>query len=177
MYNMSTASEEGAIEGLSLDLATLGVDVCGLAEVRRTGEGDQILSTGWRFLWSGHRSDHARGVGALISPQLQRFIQVHWAPSMQCPDRLALLRLSTKPRGVAVPISYAPTESATPAAKDAYWSALRAMLASIPGAELVVAPGDYNGHWAAPPSLGFLAPVEPQLVAPWAARVSPPTRQ
>lgn len=50
------------------------LEVLGLAEVRWTGAG-KIMSDGKTILYSGHSTDHARGVGLILRKAL-----IGWEP-------------------------------------------------------------------------------------------------
>uniref|UniRef100_A0A8C4XBT5 Endonuclease/exonuclease/phosphatase domain-containing protein n=1 Tax=Erpetoichthys calabaricus TaxID=27687 RepID=A0A8C4XBT5_ERPCA len=113
------------------------LNILGLAEVRWAGSG-RIISDGKTLLYSGHSTEHARGVGLVLSPQAIAAL-TESKPNYHCP----LLIRQVK---VTVIQIYAPTEESDKAAKQAFYDQLQDELMTVPRHDLLLVIGDFNAH-------------------------------
>ena len=140
-FNTRTLRNPGEAEQLAAELGRAGVSICGLQEVRRRGIGEEQLDSGWRLLWSGDERSGLGGVGALLDPTAARALKGQVPVS----DRILLLHLHGT-IATTVVVAYAPTNVASNADKEAFYTQLSTALDSIPAHHMVCVLGDMNAQ-------------------------------
>ncbi|XP_016096349.1 craniofacial development protein 2-like [Sinocyclocheilus grahami] len=102
----------------------------------------QLVSDEKIILYSGHDSDHARGVG-LVLLKKEAAALLSWKPIS---DRLISAHLHTRHVKITVIQAYAPIEDAVNVSKDAFYDQLQHELDSTPRHDLVMMLGNLNGQ-------------------------------
>ena len=117
------------------------LDILGLAEVRWTSSG-RIISDGKTILYSGHSTNHARGVDLVLSKHAATAL-MGWKPIS---DRIISAHFRTRHVKVTVVQAYAPTEEAEEADKDTFYDQLQEELNAVPRHDMLLLIGDYNAQ-------------------------------
>ena len=92
------------------------------------------------LLYSGHETEHNRGVGILLSKSIRDSL-LEWEPIS---DRIIRARLSVKYGKFHIIECYASTEDKDLSVKETFYSQLDQTLAKIPKQDMVVLMGDFN---------------------------------
>jgi len=139
-WNIRTLFQKGKLAQVNRELSRYQIDMLGLSEVRWTESGQIISPCGTMFLYSGHETEHSRGVGILLSKSIRDSL-LEWEPIS---DRIIRARLSVKYGKLQIIQCYAPTEDKDLSLKEAFYSQLDQTLAKIPKQDMVILMGDFN---------------------------------
>jgi len=139
------ATQTAKLTSYLVQLATLRIGLCGLAEARFLGNGIHKVQRGWQMIWSGPPEDSKRehGVALLLSTQWARCLIDYNAVNQRI--MVARFRLDGGINMSAL-VVYAPTEGAEEAVKDAFYLQLSSTLDALPSRDLLVLMGDFNGQ-------------------------------
>ena len=125
------------------ELLRLNVDIATLQETRLADAGT-LKEKDYTFFWQGKSADEPRehGVGFAVKNSLLNMVEQGKGGS----ERLLTLRLNTVEGPVTLVSVYAPTLSATPDAKDAFYESLASIIRSVPSSEHLILLGDFNAR-------------------------------
>ena len=139
-WNVLTLSEDHRLPHLSAELRRLRVDIVGLSETRRPGNGE-ISSEGYTYYWSGH-SNGARlgGVAIGISSRLQSSV-VGVTP---VDERMMLVRLKHTLGFISLIAVYAPTEMSELEEKEMFYAKLNSIVDQCAPWDTLIVLGDFN---------------------------------
>ena len=124
-----------------------------LSEVRWINspvEGNEKKIDNFTVLWSGHDRRHQHGVALVMCPQTRKALR-SWEP---IDDRLLLARFQTNFGFVSVVSTYGPTDVSSVNVKDAFYTKLADVIASIPRKDAVILAGDLNARVGSDSSFG-----------------------
>ena len=144
-WNVRTMYATGKLAEISREMDKMKVEILGLSETRWNQSGEHQTSDGKLLLYSGmpeEDDDHVRGVGVLISRKMKDHL-VEWLPVS---ERLMKARFKTKHRHMTIVQGYAPTEEADLGDKEAFYSSLDGLLATVPKRDVVLMMGDFNAR-------------------------------
>ena len=77
-WNVRTLYQKGKLAQVNKEIGRYKIEVLGLSEVRWTGVGQMSSPSGSLLLYSGHESEHSRGVGILLSKSIREAL-IEWA--------------------------------------------------------------------------------------------------
>ncbi|BHF76063.1 hypothetical protein SprV_0501916100 [Sparganum proliferum] len=129
------------------ELACYKVNIAALSETRFSDQGQlEEVGAGYTFFWSGHPMAEQRDTGVALA--IRNDIVGRLSCLLQgINDRLMSLRLPLRRGKFATIISaYAPPMTSPDAARDKVYKDLRALLASVPKADMLIVLGDINVH-------------------------------
>ena len=139
-WNILSLSEDHRLPLLSGELRRLRVDIAGLSEVRRPGNGE-TSSGGYTYYWSGMSDGtHLRGVAVAISSRLQSSV-VEVAP---VDERIMRVRLKHTLGFMSLVAVYAPTEMCETEEKEMFYAKLDSILDQCPPRDTLIVLGDFN---------------------------------
>jgi hypothetical protein len=99
--------------------------------------------TSYRIFFSGSTDNSGqRGVGFAVAGNLIESV-LEWRPIS---DRVAYLRIDTKPVATSLITAYAPTNAADDIDKDEFYDALGAAMVNIPAGDVLMVLGDFNAQ-------------------------------
>lgn len=134
----------GTLNGKLLELVDVlkkrRVDVACIQETR--WKGAQSREANGYKLWYSGLANSRNGVGILLSNDLKDNV----VDVTRCNDRLMAVRVVVGEKVVNVVCAYAPQVGLGVSEKEAFWVCLDELVGSIPGDQLVVLGGDFNGH-------------------------------
>ena len=140
-WNILSLSDDHRLPHLSAELRRLRVDIVGLSETRRPGNGE-ISSGGYTYYWSGQSDGaHLRGVAIGISSRLQSSV-VGVTP---VDERILLLRLKHTLGFISLIAVYAPTEVYELEEKEVFYAKLDSVVDQCSPRDTLVVLGDFNG--------------------------------
>uniref|UniRef100_A0A914V3E1 Reverse transcriptase domain-containing protein n=1 Tax=Plectus sambesii TaxID=2011161 RepID=A0A914V3E1_9BILA len=117
------------------------MDILGISEMRWTNSG-KMTSEEKTVLYSGHQSEHARGVGIVMSKKAAASM-ISWRPAS---ERIIAARFQGAHTKITFIQIYAPTEDASDDNKDAFYEDLAAELQQTPHHDMVILAGDFNAQ-------------------------------
>jgi len=133
-WNVLTLPRTGYQEAITRELKRLGVDIACLTETGIVGSGRGIVE-GHTFIYSGG-TQNFRGLSLVIAPHVIKSLTSWVAVS----DRLLTARFTHRHGDLTIIAVYAPTENATDAEKDEFYSSLETILVSVgPHDQLIIA--------------------------------------
>ncbi|MFV0264599.1 MAG: endonuclease/exonuclease/phosphatase family protein, partial [Kluyvera sp.] len=139
-WNVLSLSEDHRLPCLSDELRRLKVDIVGLSETRRPGNGE-ISSMGYTYYWSGMSNGaRLRGVAIGISSKLQPFV-VEVTP---VDERIMRVRLKHTLGFMSLIAVYAPTEVCETEVKEVFFAKLNSVLDQCPPRDTLTVLGDFN---------------------------------
>jgi len=108
-WNIRSMLQLGKVQLLGEEMMRLGVDICGLSEVRWDGQGHFTTLDGHTNVYSGRLTQGMSGVALWIHRKLAGAL-VGYEPNS---DRVLVVRLKAKPRNLTLMQVYGPTTAAT----------------------------------------------------------------
>ncbi|RUS72507.1 hypothetical protein EGW08_019735 [Elysia chlorotica] len=121
------------------------VDICCIQETRYRGGGCRTIkgkNTRYKLYWSGNDKGTA-GVGVLVAEKwIEKVFEVQRISS----DRIILVKLIVGRCVCTILSVYAPQSGLCEEIKDQFFDQLRAVTVKIPGSEILILCGDWNGH-------------------------------
>lgn len=139
-WNILSLSEDRRLPFLSDELRRLRVDIAGLSEVRRPGNGE-ISSGGYTYYWSGMSDgSRLRGVAVAISSRLQPSVVEVAAVD----ERIMRVRLKHTLGFMSLVAVYAPTEMCEIEEKEMFYAKLDSVLDQCPPRDTLIVLGDFN---------------------------------
>ena len=108
-WNIRSMLQFGNVQLLGEEMMRLGVDICGLSEVRWDGQGHFTTLDGHTNVYSGRLTQGMSGVALWIHRKLAGAL-VGYEPNS---DRVLVVRLKAKPRNLTLMQVYGPTTAAT----------------------------------------------------------------
>ena len=139
-WNILSLSEDQRLPFLSSELRRLRMDIVGLSETRRPGNGE-ISSGGYTYYWSGmSNGTRLRGVAIGISSRLQPLV-VEVTP---VDERIMRVRLKHTMGFMSLIAVYAPTEMCEMEEKELFYAKLDSVLDQCPPRDTLVVLGDFN---------------------------------
>ena len=139
-WNILSLSDDSRLPFLSAELSRLRVDVAGLSEVRRPGNGE-ISSGGYTYYWSGMANGtHLRGVGIAISSRLSSAV----VEVTTVDERIMRVRLRHTLGFMSLIAVYAPTEMCETLEKETFYAKLESIIDQCPRRDVLVVLGDFN---------------------------------
>ena len=153
-WNVRTILPCGNEGLLARSLAERSITVACLSELRLEQNGSKLINiptpdgavfaaSHYKLFYSGPdvRTGQA-GVGFAILGSYADHV-LEWKPIS---DRLAYLRVDTKPVATSIISCYAPTEQAVVSVKNDFWDALNLVMHTVPKSDLIVVAGDFNSQ-------------------------------
>ena len=107
-WNVKTMYQAGKLENITQEATRLKVDMLVLAEVRWL-ESDNLQCDPHTFIYSGHKKEHKRGVGLLLSKAVSQSVMGYHAIS----DRILLVKIHGQPFDLSIIQVYVPTSDST----------------------------------------------------------------
>jgi len=108
-WNIRSMLQLGKVQLLGEEMMQLGVDICGLSEMRWDGQGHFTTLDGHTIVYSGRLSQGMSGVAVWIHRKLSGAL-VGYEPIS---DRVLVVRLKATPRNITLIQVYGPTTAAT----------------------------------------------------------------
>ena len=150
-YNIQTVADGATglfqLVQLSYELTQAHINVCGLQEVRKRGNGIVQLPEAkggcWHLIWSGVKEGDPRQYGvALAISHMWKAALCNWSAVN---DRLLVARFAASiGQHVSIVVAYAPTEASDPDTKNEFYELLLSTLVTIPTSDKVAVLGDFN---------------------------------
>ncbi|MCP3680346.1 MAG: endonuclease/exonuclease/phosphatase family protein [Gammaproteobacteria bacterium] len=139
-WNILNLSKDHQLPLLSGELSRLRVDIVGLSEVRRPGNGE-ISSGGYTYYWSGMSNGaRLRGVAIGISSRLQPSV----VEVALVDERIMRLRMKHSLGFMSLVAVYAPTEIYELEEKEMFYAKLESVLDQCPRRDTLIVLGDFN---------------------------------
>ena len=139
-WNILSLAEDRRLPILSAELRKLRVDIAGLSEVRRPGNGE-IRSEGYTYYWSGMANGtHLRGVAVAISDRLSAAV----VGITTVDERIMCVRMKHTLGFMSLISVYAPTEVCDQEEKEVFYAKLESLLDRCPRRDVLVVLGDFN---------------------------------
>ncbi|XP_015371362.1 PREDICTED: craniofacial development protein 2-like [Diuraphis noxia] len=129
----------GACQNLSDVLETYGIHIAALQEIRWSGNG-QLKVGKYIIYFSGMEERHIFGSGFTVHETLEPYIKEFNPVS----ERIAVLRVDTKPLNIVLVCTHAPTDTRDEDIKDAFYEELAHTYDNIPGNVIKLVIGDLN---------------------------------
>jgi len=105
-WNIRSMLQLRQVQLLGDEMMRLAVDVCGLSEVRRDGQGHLTKLDGHTIVYSGRRTQGMSGVAVWVHRKIAGAL-VGYEPIS---DRVLVVRLKAKPRNITLIQVYGPTQ-------------------------------------------------------------------
>jgi len=106
----------GKVQLLGEEMMRLGVDICGLSEVKWDGQGHFTTLDGHAIVYSGRLTQVMSGLAVWIHRKLTGVLMGYEPIS----DRVLVVRLMAKPRNITLIQVYGPTTAATDEEMETY---------------------------------------------------------
>ena len=134
--------QAGKTAQVAAEMKRYKLHVLALQEVRWLGAGQMTLSTGEEILYSGKEegSSHEEGVAIMVAKETRAALLEWNAVS----SRIITARFKAAARNVTVICIYAPTNLATPEAKDEFYAQLQSVITNTPRRDIKILLGDAN---------------------------------
>ncbi|XP_025421252.1 craniofacial development protein 2-like [Sipha flava] len=137
--NVMSLFRTGACKNLMEVLDVYKIKVAGIQEVRWAGKGQ--LKVGKNIIYfSGMEERHQFGCGFAVHETKE----LHIKEFNPISERLAVLRIDTKPINIALICTYAPTKAADEDIKDTIYEDLIQAYDKLPGNAIKIVLGDFN---------------------------------
>ena len=160
-WNVRTLYQTGKLAQLLREFDNYRLNILGVNETRWTANG-KIISDGKTFIYSGHDTNHAHGVGIVLSRRAAASL-LSWNPVS---NRIISARLQGPQAKTTIIQAYAPTEDADDADKDSFYEELAIELRRTPRHDFVILAGDFNAQ-IGPERQGF-----EHLIGPYGAAMA-----
>jgi exonuclease III len=130
----------GKTQVLGKELERVGVDICGLSEVRWKEQGHFNTAEGHKIIYSGDKVQGQQGAAVWINKR------VAWAIIGYEPisSRLLVVRFNAKPRCISLIQVYAPTSVSDETQVEQFYHELAAVVKKVPARDILVITGDFN---------------------------------
>ena len=142
-WNVRTLYEAGKLAQAAREMGRYSLHICRISETHRSQSGDLNLSTGERFVHSGHdEGPHRGGVGILMSKQAVRTLR-YW--KYEGP-RIIIASFTTKHKGINLNIIhvYASTNEAAEEDKDCLYNQLQSTVENLSKKDVNILMGDMS---------------------------------
>lgn len=142
-WNVRTLYAAGTLQEVAREMKKYQVDVLGISETRWIGCGNERLSTGEQFIYSGKKepnASHERGVGLLMTRVAERAL-LDWEPIS---ERIIKARFKTRFKNITVVNVYAPTNDASEEEKLSFYDQLQSVVEKVPKRDVCMVIGDLN---------------------------------
>ena len=144
-WNVRTGHHVGQKEIIATEITNYKISIAAISELRLTGSGTMMISPPTTdetitLFYSGGDKREA-GVGFMVGQRAAHSV-VAFQPIS---ERLAVLSIDGTIKTHILSV-YAPTETSSDAAKDAFYADLQAATDSIPQTEVTILAGDFNAH-------------------------------
>ena len=140
-WNVRTLNQTGKLAQLIREFDTYRLDILGVSEARWIDRG-KITTDGKTFVYSDHNTEHAGGVGIVLSRRATTSM-LGWNPVS---DQIISARLEGPHARTTFIQAYARTENADDAIKDAFYKELSAELRRTPRHDFTILAGDFNAQ-------------------------------
>ena len=118
----------------------LGVDICGLPEVRWDGQGHFTTLDGQTIVYSGRPTQAMSGVAVWT----QRKVAGSLIKYETIGDRLIVVRLNAKPLNITMFQVYGPTTAATKEEMERFYQDLSRAVKQVPKGDVLLTMGDFK---------------------------------
>jgi len=129
------------VQLLGEEMMRLGVDMCGLSEVRWDGQGHFTTLDGCTIVYSGRLTQGMSGVAVWIHRKIAGALVAYEPVS----DRVLVVQLKTKPRNITLIQVYGPTTAATDEEIERFYQDLSQAVKQVPEGDMLLVMGDFNG--------------------------------
>ena len=143
----------GKTEVLGKELERVGVEVCGLSEVRWQGQGHFTTREGHIIMYSGDKVQGQQGVAVWLNKRVAGAL-IGYEPVN---SRIIVVRLNAKPKCISLIQVYAPTSTADEHQIEQFYEDLAATIKKISAKDILLVLGDFNakvGGSSLPPTVG-----------------------
>jgi len=130
----------GKVQLLDEEMARLGVDICGLSEVRWGRQGHFTTLDGHTIVYSGRLTQGMSGVAVWIHRKIAGALVGYEEIS----DRVLVVRLQAKPRNVTLIQVYGPTTAATDEEMERFYQDLSQAVKHVLKGNMLLVMGDFN---------------------------------
>ncbi|XP_062572471.1 craniofacial development protein 2-like [Saccostrea cucullata] len=139
-WNVRTLYQTGKLAQVLKEMDRYDIQMLGICETRRTGNGTRKLATGHQILYLG-RSDeqHSSDVGLILNRKLGKCM-LGWNPYN---DRLLSTRFHSKFAKLTVIVCYSPTEDKEEE-KNSFYEELQRAVEETPVHDVLIIRGDLN---------------------------------
>ncbi|CAF2370343.1 unnamed protein product [Rotaria sp. Silwood2] len=118
----------------------VGVDICGLAEIRWEGQGHFNTTKGHTVIYSGNEKRGQHGVAIWIHRKIAKAI-ISYEPVN---ERMMVVRLNARPKNITLVQVYAPTTTAEEEVTATFYEELERASKKIPKNDIMMMMGDFN---------------------------------
>ena len=139
-WNVRTLCQSGKLALLENELKYYKVSICGLAEVRWTGQGHFITNNGNMLIYAGKDSAHSAGVAVWLAGGLAKSVIGYNAMN----DRLLSVRIAARPVNLPIIQVYAPAHPATDDELEEFYGQLQELVELTPSTDMLMVQGDFN---------------------------------
>ncbi|XP_053332008.1 craniofacial development protein 2-like [Clarias gariepinus] len=140
-WNDRTLFQTGKLAQLANEFDRCRLDILCVSEARLAGS-EKVTIDSKTFVYSGHATDHVRGVAIMLSRQAASSL-LGWCPVS---DRIVSARLQGLHAKLTFIQAYAPTEDTADADKVSFYDDLTTELRRTPRHDLVILAGDFNAQ-------------------------------
>ncbi|KAL9953192.1 hypothetical protein ACROYT_G040569 [Oculina patagonica] len=139
-WNVRTMFETSRTPQVISEMRRYRLDILGISECRWTGSGRRVNSDGAVIMYSGHDSQHIRGVAIIVSKAKANTL-LEWEPPS---DRLIRACFSSKHCNLTILQCYYPTNDADEEDKDNWYEQLQQAVSKVPLHDMLLIMGDMN---------------------------------
>lgn len=140
-WNIRTMLQPGKMQEIVDEIKRYGIDIAAIQETRWKGQGE-ISKNNFTLRYSGAEKQGQYGVGFIIMGKLKESI-MEFNPIS---ERMAYLRIETKPFNLSILNIYAPTEVSSVEEKETFYDLLEEEIEKMPKEDTRLIMGDFNAQ-------------------------------
>ena len=139
-WNIRTLLQLGKLQVLGREMDRIGVDICGLSEVRWKGQGHFTTREGHTVIYSGEKVQGHQGVAIWMHKKVAGAL-IGYEPIN---SRLLVVRINAKPRCISLIQVYAPTSGSDELTVNQFYQDLSEAVKHVPARDILMVIGDFN---------------------------------